>query len=780
MKLIILPFTKFKKQLLLVLIAICGVNMNAQSYIGFLTENYSGVNGVIRNPAYIADSRFNFDINLAGASGIFANDLFTTDNLFDILSDSDFGYPDDLDRDYSIINFAQANTDFLGPSVLFNINNKNTLALYTRARVITNIVGNGLNAETLLEDPNIEVNDFQVSSFNDVASLHGWGEIGLSYATILKDSGKHFLKGGVTLKYLVGYGRGYISTNRLGVDFTANGDNFIENFADGNVDVRGSLDYGSSIIDTETFDDFKLSNLELPKSFGADLGLVYEWRPDFENYYVNNDKGEQILDPTKNKYKLRVGVSVTDLGQINYKDGEEGIATINTTTIDLINDLNEVNDLTGVQNVLNNPVYADLIAQAASTPAFNDLINQVENASSVAEVESILDANADEINNILDGVENLTDARTLLDSYNIINFDAETGIKASLPTALHIDADWAFNKNFFLNAGTDFSFISRRNIKGNSIANTFSLTPRYESRLLSVYSPIRVVEWQGTLWGLGLRVGPLYVGSGSLFTTLFSDEIKGADVYAGLKVPLLRKINEDKDGDGLKDKKDACPEEAGPIENNGCPWPDTDGDSVTDNEDLCIDTPGEVKNNGCPWPDVDNDSIIDKKDDCPEVAGPAENNGCPWPDADGDGVFDKDDQCPETKGMVGNNGCPEVTETVQKELNSFAKTILFDPDKFDIKKESEAVMKEIVKILNEYPNAHFVIEGHTDSRGSYEKNQALSEKRAMAVMMFLVENGIDKSRLKSIGYGETKPIATNMYIPGRKQNRRVEINLVKK
>ncbi|MBO0321108.1 OmpA family protein [Muricauda sp. CAU 1633] len=231
----------------------------------------------------------------------------------------------------------------------------------------------------------------------------------------------------------------------------------------------------------------------------------------------------------------------------------------------------------------------------------------------------------------------------------------------------------------------------------------------------------------------------------------------------------------DSDGDGIEDAKDECPNEAGPKEMNGCP--DSDGDGVADKDDACPSTPGLAALAGCP--DADGDGVADKDDDCPNEAGPAENNGCPWPDRDGDGVLDKDDQCPDVAGTVANNGCPEVTEEVQKQLNDYARTILFDTGKSSIKAESTSVMVDIIQILNEYPTAKFTVEGHTDSVGSETLNQKLSESRANSVRDFLIDKGIASDRLTAIGYGEAKPIATNNTRAGRAQNRRVEINLIK-
>ena len=231
----------------------------------------------------------------------------------------------------------------------------------------------------------------------------------------------------------------------------------------------------------------------------------------------------------------------------------------------------------------------------------------------------------------------------------------------------------------------------------------------------------------------------------------------------------------DADGDGIEDSKDACPNEAGSKEMNGCP--DADGDGVADKDDACPNEAGVPALAGCP--DADGDGVADKDDACPSEAGPAENKGCPWADKDGDGVLDKDDQCPDVAGTVANAGCPEVTAEVQKQLNDYARTILFDTGKSSIKAESTSVMVDIITILKEYPNAKFTVEGHTDSVGSEKLNQSLSESRALSVKEFLVDKGIEEFRLSAVGYGEDKPMATNKTRAGRKQNRRVEINLVK-
>ena len=231
----------------------------------------------------------------------------------------------------------------------------------------------------------------------------------------------------------------------------------------------------------------------------------------------------------------------------------------------------------------------------------------------------------------------------------------------------------------------------------------------------------------------------------------------------------------DTDGDGIQDSEDACPTEFGLASLQGCP--DRDGDGIADKDDACPDEAGLAALKGCP--DADGDGVADKDDKCPTVAGPKANAGCPWPDTDGDGVLDKDDKCPTVKGTVANQGCPEVSEEVMKTLNNYGKVILFDSGKSTFQKGTYTVLQSITSILKEYPYSRFMIEGHTDSDGSNQLNQTLSENRAAAVKNYLIENGISTDRLRSTGFGETKPIATNKTAKGKAMNRRVEISLIK-
>ncbi len=101
--------------------------------------------------------------------------------------------------------------------------------------------------------------------------------------------------------------------------------------------------------------------------------------------------------------------------------------------------------------------------------------------------------------------------------------------------------------------------------------------------------------------------------------------------------------------------------------------------------------------------------------------------------------------------------------------------VLFDIGKSTLSCELKTSLAKVAGILLVYRDSQIIVEGHTDNTGSAEFNQTLSEERAQNVKEFLIEIGVDKNRLSSIGYGFTRPDASNLTIDGRKLNRRVDI-----
>src|ERR1044071_3301555 len=220
----------------------------------------------------------------------------------------------------------------------------------------------------------------------------------------------------------------------------------------------------------------------------------------------------------------------------------------------------------------------------------------------------------------------------------------------------------------------------------------------------------------------------------------------------------------DADMDGIADAEDRCPQDAGDAGMQGCP--DRDKDGIADIDDACPDQAGLAQYKGCP--DTDNDGIADNEDQCPQLAGPMANRGCP--DSDNDGIADNEDKCPQVAGTKNNSGCPEVKAEVKKRLAFAATAIQFDLGKATIKKTSDKVLDEVVAILNDYPDYDMTIEGHSDNVGNAAKNLQLSKDRANAVKNYFISKGIDASRLSSEGYGDTKPVASNKTGAARAKN----------
>lgn len=241
-----------------------------------------------------------------------------------------------------------------------------------------------------------------------------------------------------------------------------------------------------------------------------------------------------------------------------------------------------------------------------------------------------------------------------------------------------------------------------------------------------------------------------------------------------VKLPVLGKGG-DRDGDGIADVFDRCPDEPGLKYLQGCP--DRDSDGVADIDDKCPDIAGFTRYQGCLIPDTDGDGVNDEMDKCPDVAGLARYQGCAAIDTDGDGINDDDDKCVSVKGLASNYGCPAIDQSLIDQVNVAAKNIFFKTYSAELLPKSFSNLNDVVKILNDNPTYKIQINGYTDNRGDVLMNQNLSAARAASVRDYIKSKGISESRLFSTGYGELNPVATNSTVAGQTQNRRVEMQL---
>jgi OmpA-OmpF porin, OOP family len=250
---------------------------------------------------------------------------------------------------------------------------------------------------------------------------------------------------------------------------------------------------------------------------------------------------------------------------------------------------------------------------------------------------------------------------------------------------------------------------------------------------------------------------------------------KRKEVAAPVAVPLpvVVELPKDRDNDGVTDDKDKCPDVKGLASFDGCP--DTDGDGIVDGSDGCPAVAGTAKYKGCPVPDTDGDGINDEQDKCITTPGVARYNGCPIPDTDGDGINDEEDKCIDKAGPASNSGCPEIAKTVIDKINYAAKNVFFATGSAKLLPKSFKPLNEVAKIMGDDASLMLNIDGHTDNTGKADKNQALSQSRADAVMAYLKSKGVDDGRMTATGYGQDQPVADNKAAAGRSKNRRVEL-----
>ncbi len=271
------------------------------------------------------------------------------------------------------------------------------------------------------------------------------------------------------------------------------------------------------------------------------------------------------------------------------------------------------------------------------------------------------------------------------------------------------------------------------------------------------------------------------------------------DKMGELKVSALYYFggNFDQDGDGIPDKMDVAPLDPEDFDNfqddDGAPEPDNDNDGILDVDDAAPNEPEDMDGfqdaDGAPDPDNDNDGVLDVNDKAPNVAedldGFQDADGIPDLDNDNDGILDANDECPDEPETVNNykdeDGCPDQLpfKTFSDIGEEVSRNINFKTGSADLTEASFKQLDQLAQILKERSDLVIEIRGHTDNVGDAMSNQKLSEKRAIAVMDYLINKGVSPDRLKAIGLGERYPIADNSTPEGRAKNRRIEFIQIK-
>lgn len=850
-----------KKVFTLFFVVLCFTGLvHAQNMIGFMNTNYAGIYGQDFNPSSIVDSRFKLDVNLLAFDFGFTNSYvgmkhsafygksaygaFHTyrggdTTAFDEFNNDQFQYVD-MERTTGIENHSVTlgMRTVLPLSFMWTHDDKNAISMTGEFRMMFNVDGISQPLADLL------YSDFSDSVLwnshfeNKNASIQmmTWHEIGFGYARVLQDEGTNFWKIGVRPKLELGLGSMYFYAEDL--TYEPNDHDTITIYGS-NVQYGHStnFDFPNGTGDQSAF-SYNYSDAFAHPGLGLDLGVTYEWRPNYQKYKYDMDGETNLWMHSKTKYELKAGLSITDIGWIKFNRAPGS------------------GDFSGG---IDHWYFRDINLQDTSSVTVDYPI------------------------------QNLDDTLRKLFTFR----ETSPNYRVNLPTAFRGDVDYHIWNDFYVNAQFALAVQWKKNANKVHDLTYFSLTPRYDYKWAGVAVPLTYDQYHHFTVGTAIRLGPLFFGSsdlGSIFGK--KKNIYGTNIYFGARVPIYFKEPKDRDKDKVSDKKDKCVDTPGVWEFLGCP--DRDGDHVKDAEDLCPDTPGEVKYNGCPdrdkdgivdnqdacpddaglqefngCPDKDGDKIIDKEDDCPDEPGLKEFKGCP--DKDGDGVMDKLDLCPEKPGPVENEGCPEVIlslvdiagqsikQTKQAKDGSFTYEQLpsdslcvfrldGDPDKtvginevkvivnglpkralrsqadglfrFDIpkpvssglkkevettpvlsKQEAEILKrafdnlefesgKDVIKpgsyasldtladLLLKKPEWSLKISGHTDNVGKPAANMKLSERRAKAVKAYLMKKGVPEDRLITEWFGQTRPIAPNTTPEGRQKNRRVEMLII--
>lgn len=222
----------------------------------------------------------------------------------------------------------------------------------------------------------------------------------------------------------------------------------------------------------------------------------------------------------------------------------------------------------------------------------------------------------------------------------------------------------------------------------------------------------------------------------------------------------------DSDNDGVPDDDDACPgTKAGVVvDSRGCER-DSDGDGVGDSTDECPNTPAgrEVDAKGCPL-DTDGDGVLDTVDQCPNTPEGAEvlANGC---------AITGDCRIPKAGEEVDENGCAIITTVILR-------GVTFEFDSARLTPNAKVILDEVADALLSVSQVDIELGGHTDSQGPQSYNQALSQRRAESVKIYLASRGVAEDSMTTKGYGESQPIADNSTLDGRALNRRVELKVL--
>ncbi|WP_236648927.1 DUF5723 family protein [Spirosoma sp. 209] len=563
----------------------------AQRLTAYQLSNYAGTNGVYLNPSSMADSRLGTHINLATVSVQAAAQPRLPLATVPFASASLKLRGQDL---------AVKEADLRGPGLMVQLRDSKAFAITTRYRSDINLTG-GYDLVDWFEGSKAPL---PAGNRSVALSSDAFGEVAFSYAMPVFDWQQHFVKAGLTYKYI----RGLQSSS-----LQANGD-----FSAPSTQVSYSLNsLQTTYSDLATLSKLNVADVLLgsvPGSgSGFDIGVTYEFRPRAESFRYQMD-GRPMSDVTQTKYQFRLGLALLDIGSIRYKNASSWTVQPRTGTL----------QQAAVQPPKTPTEVRNAVAQSLGVlpeGSIGDLTHKLPQTFSVQ-------ADAQLGKGWFFGAA----------WWKPTTADAAAQHRAELitfgPRYESAGSEFSVTGNYWQPLGK-FSVGTHVRV-GLFTVGTDNLLGFFSDNGLSAH------VFAGVALPIGARRPPDRDGDYVSNRRDRCPDLAGIWMFQGCP---------DTDRDGIQDKDDACPQDAGPAETKGCP--DADKDGIFDKNDACPNEAGPARFNGCP--DTDNDGIANNDDECPTVAGVPALGGCP--DRDQDGLRDSQDACPTEAGLKELDGC---------------------------------------------------------------------------------------------------------------------------
>jgi hypothetical protein len=477
----------------------------AQHLPGVAMGNYSGINSLYHNPAFVADNRYSVQINVVGTQFYTANNHVKYDAPYSFLGLLTNSVSDEYRNSRGVVMFPRSylkeklngNDKFINaggdtrlPSIMFQLfNGRAGVGISSRVRYILNTTGLTEPLATLISKTTRYENIQGTTYDNQSGQLHfnGTGEIALTLGGVVIDNETDFLKAGVTVKRMLGLYNAhavvknssftvlpdpdpkydnlvvpmqYISVNQLNAQYGMTRDEGFQNIRPTPAWLLGGAPPGSG--------------------WGFDLGAVYEYRPDV-NKYTYTEKGVRKRDGTKNKYLYRIAVSLTDIGRVHFK----------------------------------NPAY--LMQQDV----------QVQNKKFLYDDFQKMGGSEGVFTAINESLE--------------VNGSLAPNFKSVLPMAFQASVDYNVQPNVYVSGLWVQNLISH-NAFGMKAESVIAVTPRYEHKWYEISVPLTLMNrYRTPSIGLAGRVGPLWIGTDHLTGLLNIGNPRAFNLYFGLSAGLFRR-----------------------------------------------------------------------------------------------------------------------------------------------------------------------------------------------------------------------------------------------